>query len=189
MNFGYLFILFIIILIIYYYYKSLVFPIVLEKSSLDNNQYWVRNEIDKKEAANLISLLVNKTMLLIKQLKNDYPNNIITKRLENKFNPKNIMESYHKGDNNTYTVNKGEMIYICLRNKDTNKLIDINILFYVLIHEITHLTTTNLKHDEYFWNNYKFLLKHAIKYKLYKYENYNKYPVKYCDIIINSSPN
>ena len=66
------------------------------------------------------------TLDLISLLHKKYPNNSEVNRLKLKFNPNNIYETNYKKDYTSYSVNKGEKIYICLRNQ--NNIVDIRVL-------------------------------------------------------------
>jgi hypothetical protein len=48
-----------------------------------------------------------------------------------------------------YNVNKGYEICICLAGDD------INSAFYVLLHEIAHMSVTEYDHTTKFWNNFR----------------------------------
>ena len=65
-------------------------------------------------------------------------------------------------------------------------MVDENTLFFVLLHEIAHIMTISVGHEPEFWNNFKFLLAHAISFK-YEYDNYED-PKKYCGSFIDNSP-
>ena len=178
----------ILTIVIILYYKSLQYPVISQKSSYDNNIYIVRDELDKEFAANILSIIKKKSLKLIENLKKEYPDNDRIIRLSHRFNPNNIYETSYKKNHTSYSVNKGEHIYLCLRNTD-KKFVDINIIYFVMIHELAHLMTiTYDKHSELFWNNFKFLEEKAIEYNLYKYIDYSKNPTKYCGDIIYSNP-
>ena len=59
----------------------------------------------------------------------------------------------------TYIGNMNE-IYLCFRAKN------INVLFYVCIHEYTHLVLKSVLHDAKFWKLFNKFVKLAIKHKL-----------------------
>ena len=88
----------------------------------------------------------------------------------------------------SYSINKGEKIVFCLRSKDTsNKLVDINTMMFVAIHELAHLMTKSVGHTPEFWTNMKYLLKKAIDIKLYVKQDFSKNPVNYCGTKITNS--
>tara|TARA_Y100000389_G_scaffold196003_1_gene228212 strand:+ start:300 stop:860 length:561 start_codon:yes stop_codon:yes gene_type:complete len=186
MDFGLLYIIFILIIIGFLYYKSITYPVIYQKSSIDNNTYLVRNESDKQLAANTIAKIRQLSVELISLLHKKYPNKAEVTRLKLKFNPNNIYETNYKQDYTSYSINKGEKIYMCLRNQ--NNIVDINTLFFVMMHELAHVMTNNWGHNKIFWDNFKFLIDNAVEFNLYKFVNYNQNPVKYCGIKIDSNP-
>ena len=64
----------------------------------------------------------------------------------------------------------------------------LNTMLFVSIHELAHLMTKSIGHNEEFWSNMRFLLKEAIKAGIYEQEDYMKNPVDYCGTVINDSP-
>jgi hypothetical protein len=119
---------------------------------------------------------------IIKKLQRDL------ERLANNFNEDNIHENTPNTKYTSYSVNKGEKIFFCLRNKHTEKLVELNTIMFVAIHELAHLMTEEIGHPQIFWNNFKFLLKVAIDQKVYKYIDFNNYPKEYCGIKITDTP-
>lgn len=110
--------------------------------------------------------------------------------LDNNFN-KNRTHIYETNiDNNnvtSFSVNKGEELSICLKSKKTGDLHNINILMYVVIHEMAHFACPEIGHGPLFQKIFKKFLEEAINIGIYKYENYSKYPQEYCGINLNSS--
>jgi hypothetical protein len=92
------------------------------------------------------------------------------------------MESIHT----SYTVNKGEHIYMCIR--DDNRIIDENTIFFVALHELAHIMTISTGHTKEFWTNFRLILKYAIASGLYSYEPYHQRPRAYCGIQIKNTP-
>ena len=95
------------------------------------------------------------------------------------------------GHNGTsYTVNKGRAMYICLRNKfDHNKLVDPEMLFFVMLHEASHIANYNgWGHDQRFWMVFKFILQNAVESGLYHPVDYSKYPQDYCGLHVDWNP-
>lgn len=95
-----------------------------------------------------------------------------------------------KPDSNmtSFSVNKGEMIVFCVRNpSDPYTLIDDNTLKYVAIHEISHIACPETGHTPLFRDIYQYLVRLAIKQRLYVYENYAANPKNYCGIVIRQS--
>ena len=113
------------------------------KSTFDNQDYLVRNRDDKEEAAKLLGELNRRLKRIIAKVKDEADNNRCTedrkidiRRLQKNYNENNISES----PNNKYTsysINKGEKIVFCLREKnEAQTLHDINTITFVAIHEL-----------------------------------------------------
>lgn len=178
-----------IIIIAYMYVENKYNDVGYEVATFDNRRYLVRNLDDRQEAANLLAKIRKNLEDLCDDLKKVYPKNDAVNRLIIKFNPESISETAKNSKYTSYSVNKGEKIVLCLRARDdTEKLIDENTLMFVSLHEIAHIMTKSVGHKREFWKNFKFLLKHAIKIGLYKHEDYNTKPKKYCGIMITDTP-
>ena len=131
----------------------------------------------------------NKSIIKQKEeeVKTEIKNNIA--RAKNNFNPDNFSESTPDAKYTSYSVNKGEKIVMCIRNKkDGNKLVKLNILMFVALHEFAHVFTKSVGHTEEFWENFKYLLKVAIDIGIYKKIDFTKYPKNYCGTKITDSP-
>jgi hypothetical protein len=76
------------------------------------------------------------------------------------------------------------------KNKKENegKLIDINTLTFVAIHELAHIMTKSEGHKQIFWQNFKFLLEEAKEAKIYKPVDYKNNPQPYCGMNITDNP-
>lgn len=80
----------------------------------------------------------------------------------------------------TYTRNK-RTIHLCLKDRD-GKYYDENTLIYVALHEIAHIMTRGERedHDEKFISNFDYLLKRAIRMKIY--DPSRPLPHDYCGV-------
>ena len=88
-----------------------------------------------------------------------------------------------------YSENKGEKLAFCLNTtKEGNKLIDINTLTFVALHELSHIMTESIGHNQEFWQNFKFLLENAKASGIYNPVDYKKDPKEYCGMKINDNP-
>lgn len=160
-------------------------------SPLDQHEYLVRNLPDKAEAAKLLSVIRQNLINLIDYLKNKYPNDGRVIRVFEKFRPDQITESSANSAYTSYSVNKGEQIVFCLRQRDEQEqLIDINTMTFVAIHELAHLMTESVGHTTEFWENMKFLLSSAMSddLQIYKYQPYHTHPQSYCGTMISDTP-
>ncbi len=115
----------------------------------------------------------------------------IIDHLLNNYNPDVFYENDPRYSNDTsYTVNKGQTMYVCLRQKDDPRiLVDENTLLFVFLHEITH--NSNYRgwgHGKDFWTIFKTILHEAKLAGIYSPIDYSKYPVNYCGLKIDYSP-
>lgn len=140
------------------------------------------NKVTESSSEEYIEKVNVKKAKSIKKLEKDI------ERLNNNFNEDNIHENTPDAKFTSYSVNKGEKIFFCLRNKKTDELVDLNTIMFVAIHELAHLMTQEIGHPPSFWNNFKFLLKVAINQNVYKYVDFNAYPKDYCGIKITDTP-
>jgi len=171
------------------HYEHLTNEITYVKSSLDNNEYLVRNREDKQAAADLLAKIRIKLEKLIDSMKEKYPNDKSVNRMKKKFNADNISETGKNSQYTSYSVNKGEKIVFCIRQKDTQEsLVEENTITFVSIHELAHIMTKSIGHTEEFWDNFRRLLREAIQMGIYQKENYEANPKEYCGIKVTDSP-
>jgi len=179
----------------------------------DGNKYLVRKLPDKNEAADMLSDIkrtLSDVVNIIKSksssvLYEDYKKSnkgkpellskedfdLSIKRLVKNYNPKACVfsENVPHSQYTAYSVNKGEELVFCLRlKKEGDKLVPLNTIIFVALHELTHIMTKTIGHEPEFWNNFAFILKIAIDECLYTSTNYITQSKKYCSIDINSMP-
>ena len=161
------------------------------ESQLDNRQYLVRNLPDKNDAARLLSLIRARLIKLVKYMRTKYPQDSRVHRLVKNFNPDQISESAPDSKYTSYSVNKGEKIVFCVRQRnDKNELVDLNTMMFVAVHEMAHLMTLSIGHTKEFWENMKFLLREALSknLQLYRYQPFHNDPTPYCGTMITDTP-
>mgnify|MGYP001385631146 CR=1 FL=1 len=159
------------------------------KSNVNDNEYYVRELPDKQEAADKLADLSIKLQNLVDSLNDkDKNRDEEIKRLKDSFNSQYITENIPGSFYVAYSVNKGEELSICIREKDTNKFLDMNTIIFVSIHELSHIMTEETGHTGRFWSNMKFLLEEGSKIGVYNPIDYSKNPVMYCGMEINSTP-
>lgn len=182
------FIFFIGIILLFFYIKSFYGEVEYVKSKEDAKYYLVRKLPDKQQAANLLGDLGNDLETLVNHMIAKYPDSEDAKRLFRNFDKNNISEGSPESNYTSYSVNKGEKIVLCLRQKDTNNsFVDKNVLLYVSIHELGHLMTEEIGHTAKFWSNFKLLLTEAVELGIYKKVDYSKAPADFCGIKVTSS--
>lgn len=192
-----LFILFLLIFCIslILYFRLTVENMTYVKSDVDNLYYLVQENNDKQQASNTLARIRNNIILLSDYLNNNinepeivkYKNYVI--RLHEKVRDIIIIESTKDSINTSYSVNKGEQIVFCLKSRKLpNKFHDLNLMMYVVLHEISHVACPIYDgHGPLFREIFAFITKSAIKINLYTYIDFNNNPEEYCGLIINAS--
>lgn len=184
------FMLFTVIFIAYSWYESKTSELIMKVSPYDGNKYLVRNRPDSDHALRLISTARKQMTQLVTKLEKMYPKDQRIQQLASRFNPDNISETAGNSKYTSYSVNKGEQLVLCLRSKkNPDEFIDENTLLFVALHELSHIMTKKVGHEnEDFWTNFRFLLKEAIAMNMYECVNYAVSPVPYCGIEITNNP-
>ena len=180
------------------------------RSRVDGREYLVQSRClsqsshnsqckDKQGAADNLAKLIIKMQRLIAYLQERHPQDERTALLVSRFNPAVITEGNNRDARYTsYSVDKGEKIVFCLRNRDeNNSLADLNTLTFVALHEMAHLATNDTgadisenNHSDLFWKNFKFLLETAQQPDLaiYTSQDFRRSPIEYCGMTISNSP-
>ena len=172
-------------------YKQSSYPMSYVKSTVDNERYLVRNMDDKQEAADRLARVRDCMVRLRKELEHKFPEKpFVQNILKNcDFSADRFSESTPDASFTSYSVNKGEKVYMCLRQRDsTEQLVSENILIFVGLHEMTHVGTSNIGHTSEFWNNFAWVLQQAESLNMYKYQDFAAHPVEYCGVHITDSP-
>lgn len=181
-------ILLITIVGVYYLYNYYLNEgLIKVKSNIDNKEYTVQLKDDAREAADLIATIKNKLKTLLEHLEKTYGNSddrIIM--LKKNYRPEKLSEGVDTPGYTSYSVNKGEQIVLCLRNKD--KLMDVNTMMFVVLHEFAHLATESIGHTEEFWTNFKWILEESMNIGIYVRQDFKNNNVDYCGIKITSTP-
>jgi hypothetical protein len=168
------------------------YPLVDVKSSIDNATYRVRDMPDKQAAADLMARVRQKLQLLYSYLQQKFPGKPQVQQLVQNFqpNPNRFWEATPDAEHTSYSVNKGEKVHLCLRQREgpNESLVDENIMVFVGLHEMAHVITPSLGHGPDFWNNFGWLLKQAEAVGIYKYQDFKSHPVSYCGLHITDSP-
>ena len=166
------------------------YPVVDVKSKVDGRTYKVRDLPDKEDAADLLAKLRIRLEKMMDFLIASYPAKPQVQRLKANFkpDPNRIFESTPEAEHTSYSVNKGESVYFCLRQRDTDTLVNENIMMFVALHEMSHMITQDIGHTPEFWNNFGWLLREAESQKLYKHEDFKAHPTTYCGVKITDSP-
>jgi len=187
--FFYIFLAFILFLCLIIYYQSDAFDLKCIIASKDGNRYCVREREKMELAANLLADVTQKMKDTVSFLKEKKPDDPRTTRLVEGFNPKKISETLPTSELTAYSENKGEKLAFCLnQTKNGSKLIDLNTLTFVALHELSHIATESVGHKQEFWQNFKWILQNAKEAGIYSPIDYKKYPQEYCGMDINDNP-
>ena len=187
--FFYIFLAFILFFCLIIYYQSDAFDLKCIISSKDGNRYCVREREKMELAANLLADVTQKMKDVVAYIKQKHPEDPRTIRLAEGFNPQKISETLPTSELTAYSENKGEKIAFCLnKQKNGTKLIDINTLTFVSLHELSHIATESVGHKQDFWQNFKWVLENAKNAGIYSPVDYKKYPEEYCGMTINDNP-
>jgi predicted metal-dependent hydrolase len=162
----------------------------LVHAEFDGQIYMVQEHKDKMKAVDLLiklkddlGIVAQKSLDRAKKENNkpytDYIT-IITKKLNTVF----IREVEKDSPYTSYSVNKGEELVFCLRNKETFEFYDYNKILYVAVHEIAHIGCPEVGHTKLFFELNRYLLETAQQIGLYSYNDYNTKPEEYCGIQI-----
>lgn len=173
------------IYIVYTYYLNE--GLIKVKSKIDNEEYTVQIKDDAVEAANLIATIKGKLNTLLEHLEKTYGHSDYrVSLLKDNYKPERLSEGVDTPGYTSYSINKGEKIVLCLRNRD--KLMDINTMMFVVLHEFAHLATESIGHTEEFWTNFKWILEESVNIGIYTRQDFKNKNVDYCGIKITSTP-
>lgn len=122
----------------------------------------------------------------VTRLRDRHPQDPRTQRLYRRYQHTQVFES---DTTETYTLNKGEKIVMCLRNSANQQVHDdFNLLVFVGLHELGHIMSETTHHTEEFWTNFRFLLRNAAEMDLYDPIDYSLDPVAYCAMVVSDNP-
>ncbi len=188
-TFFYIFLGFVLFVCLVIYYQSDAYDLKCIIASNDGNRYCVRERQKMDSAANLLADVTQKMKDMVLYLKEKQPDDERTQRLVKGFNPTKISETLPTSELTAFSENKGEKIAFCLnKKKNGSKLIDINTLTFVALHELSHVATKSIGHGQEFWQNFKWVLQNAKEAGIYSPIDYKKYPEEYCGMTINDNP-
>ncbi len=189
-----IFIILLIISIIIYKSKNKA-PIKYVKA-FDKKIYVVNDLPDAQEAADMLAEIMRILNKLVDSIINNN-NNLIDnedreylkyiKVIHERLPYVKISENLVNSEFTSYSVNKGEELVFCIRDRKRYKIQPINEILYVAIHEIGHIGSPEVGHTKLFHDINIYLLKKAIKYKLYNYIDYNINNKEYCGMILTTT--
>ena len=112
--------------------------------------FLVRNLRDKQEASNRLATLSQHLQTICDECKRreedeDSPRRAGIERLTNKFKHREITENIPGSSHVAYSVNKGDELSICIRDKETEEFIDENTVIFVAVHQCILPSAANSK--------------------------------------------
>jgi len=146
-----------------------------------NKQDFTVATVNPKESAKTLDSLLTKVNQLIQVLNTSYGYNL------KPWDSSRISENLAESGNTSYTVNKGESMALCIRDKN-NDVHDMNTLMFVAIHELAHNANKGIGHTKQFWNTMAKFLKIASQHNLYTIVDYQSHPTEYCGMTIDNTP-
>jgi len=189
--FFYIFIGFILLISLKIYSESDAFNLKCIVSNVDGETYCVRERAKLELAADLLAKVTNRCKELVIYVGEKYKDkgDERVRLLVENFDPKRVSETLPTSEFTAYSENKGEKIAFCLnKKKEGGKLIDLDTLTFVAIHELAHVMTKEEGHKLVFWQNFKFLLENAKEAGIYHPVNYKQNPTEYCGMQITDNP-
>lgn len=182
---------------IFSFVKSIIggggnYPLVDVKSQIDGMVYRVRDMSDKQQAADLLAKVRLRLARFCEHLEKTYRDRPQIKRMTQNFkaDPQRFIEATPDAEHTSYSVNKGEKIHLCLRQRTAadESLVKEDVMAFVAIHELAHTITQSIGHEPEFWNNFAWLLKEAEQIGIYKHTDFSAHPVPYCGVSITDQP-
>jgi len=161
------------------------------KTSKTNNKKYGIQEIFKNTdvAVEILAKLHTNMGNFVNDLEKKLPNDKRIKRLVHGFNRVKIEEAPNEDDSTSYTINKGDLMALCIREKKTDHPFhDYNTLLFVIIHEMSHIMSISEGHNSEFIENFRFLLKEATNLGYYTPVNYRESPIEYCGMKVTNNP-
>jgi hypothetical protein len=164
--------------------------LITVKSSTNLKNYLMQEYPNHNKAAEILGKLDDNINKFANNLLDKYPNDKRIIRLVNNLEDTKYEEAPHVNGESTYTLNKGELIKICLRKKKDGKPIhNLNTLMFVVIHELAHVMSISIGHNKEFMDNFRFLLREADDIDIdYTPIDYSKENMTYCGVDVTHNP-
>lgn len=187
-----LIILFLCILyLIYYISHQSITTSAYTKSNTNNRDYLVKNFDDKSSASDLLGTIYNRIFVMrdyLLQKLDKYPEfKPYNMQFCNGITNLKLTENAPNGTHTSYTINKGKEISLCIRSAKNAELHDINLIMYVVLHELSHVACPEKNHTDLFKKIFSFYLQIATKIGIYEPTNYQKNPTEYCGIVLDEN--
>lgn len=163
-------------------------PATRERFIVQNNKN-EPEEVRREVARRLSNIVIRVDKLTDYMLQNNLPDKQIAERLHKRWlrirkNPRGLRETAPGETSAAYTINKGEQMRICVRNRNTSGFENENDTMFVILHELGHLMSKSFGHNLEFKRNFAYVTKVAVELGLYQYTNYMQTPTTYCNVDI-----
>lgn len=177
-------------------YKIVYRQKIVNVEAFDGQKYLVNNLSDSKQAVDVLAILMNKLYQLVDIIIRNYKEGSdkeddmfinYVRKIKQRLPYVKISETALNSSYTSYSINKGEELVFCIRNKYDYKIHNINELLYVAIHEIAHIGCPEVGHTELFKEINVYLLKKAVCYKIYRYIDYFMNNHDYCGLTLSST--
>lgn len=182
-------ILVIVVIVVKYHHSDLAYV----KADVDNEYYLVRDLSDRQQASNLLARLKQRIETLTRYLSERRDTEYAKfapyiRQLEDRIKNVVVLESSEDSVYTSYSVNKGEQIVFCLRSREIkNQLHKLNLLMYVVLHEMAHVACPEYGHTPLFKEIFTFLATVAVSIHLYERIDFARDPTEYCGLTISDS--
>ena len=139
-----------------------------------------------KEVARVLCRVNKSCKRLIKYLNYKYGQyDPRVKLLVKEYDDEDLVENQKE----TFVLDKGVKIHLCVRSKTyPNKIYDLNLLMFVVLHELAHIVTISIGHDDTFWKNNVWLMREASLAGVFTNTDYSRFPQEYCGLTIDNNP-
>lgn len=154
-------------------------------SSVDQRGYRVNH--NSVEAADTLAAL-HKRMITFSEMiyascNGNCNHREATKRLIDRIYDVKIEERSVWSKHTSYSVGKGEKIVFCMRDK-SGKIHDMNLLFYVALHEMAHIACKEYHHTPLFKSIFFYFIEFAAEKGLYRHIDFNNLDIPYCGMVL-----
>jgi predicted metal-dependent hydrolase len=158
-------------------------------SKYDGRMYEVIKHNTQEQAVELLAHIRNRIVMLSNLiLKDKYLNKFDISFFQKQINKIEIAENTQcQSGLTSYTVDKGKKMVLCLRSNATKELHDLNLIFYVVIHELAHILCPDYGHTQQFVDIFKHMLFVAMANKLYFKIDFVSDQIEYCGMIIHDN--
>lgn len=163
----------------------------------DGVTYKLQSKLSGQDVALTRLLEVNRRVVALGQhLKKKFKSGVYcpekAKQVQNilkRYNPDKLVENSPKIEGeSSYTLDKGALVAMCLRDKKSFDVHDFDTIMFVYLHELAHLATDVVQHEVGFWRTFKWLLGEAEEAGVYTNVDFKKTPMDYCGHHVNYSP-